>query len=53
MFPDNRPLHTRRRLIVFGIGVATFLLFQILLSLLGLTDAVFGRFVNPPVVWMA
>ena len=51
-FPDNRPLHTKRRLIVFGLGVASFLLFQILLLLPGLTDAVFGQFVNPPVVWI-
>ena len=51
MFPDDRPLHTRRRLIVFGLGVAAFLLFQILLFLPALTDAVFGRLFNPPVVW--
>ena len=52
VLPDNRPLHAKRRLIVFGLGVATFLLFQVLLFLPGLTDTLFGRVFNPPVVWV-
>ena len=51
-FPGNRPLHARRRLITFGLGVAAFLLFQILLLLPGLTDTLFGRVFNPPVIWI-
>jgi Protein of unknown function (DUF3810) len=50
--PDSRPLHAKRRLIVFGLGVAAFLLFQVLLFLPGLTDTLFGRVFNPPVVWI-
>ncbi len=50
--PDNRPLRAKRRLIVFGLGVAAFLLFQVLLFLPGLTDTLFGRVFNPPVVWI-
>jgi len=50
--PDNRPLHAKRRLVVFGFGVAAFLLFQVLLFLPGFTDTLFGRVFNPPVVWI-
>jgi hypothetical protein len=49
---DNRPLHAKRRLITFGLGVAAFLLFQVFLFLPGLTDTLFGRVFNPPVVWI-
>ena len=45
--PDDRPLHTRRRLIVFGAGVLTFLLFQLFSLTPGLVEAVYARTLGP------
>ncbi len=52
VLPSDRPLHAKRRLVVSGLGVAAFALFQLLLVAPRLTDAVFGDVINPPVVWV-
>ncbi len=46
-FHANRPLHTRRRLIIFGIGVGTYLLSVLLGYLPGLVEAVYARGIAP------
>jgi hypothetical protein len=50
--PDNSdwPLHTRRRLLVLAVGVAAFLVFQLLSLLPGLVEAVYARSLSPMIV---
>ncbi len=44
------PLYTRRRLLVLAIGVAAFLVFQLLSLLPGLVEAVYARSLSPMIV---
>ncbi len=46
-FPRNRPLHVRRRLLLFAIGPASYLLFLILNWLPWLAESVYGNIVAP------
>ena len=50
--PDTSdwPLYTRRRLLVLAVGVAAFLVFQLLSLLPGLVEAVYARSLSPMIV---
>ena len=48
--PSDWPLYTRQRLLALAVGVATFLVFQLLSLLPGLVEAVYARSLSPMIV---
>lgn len=48
--PEDRPLQARRRLVVLGVGVGTYLLFRVASWLPGVVEALYARSLGPFVV---
>ena len=48
--PGDRPLHAKRRLAIFGSGVAAYLLFRLLASFPEVTEALVAP-IHPPIAW--
>jgi hypothetical protein len=46
-FPANRELHARRRIILFAVGLAAYVLAALLALVPGFTDAVYGSAIGP------